>query len=165
MGKLLRSAALVAGASVLFLTASVVPASAASGNVVRGDFHAFGAGVSAYQDLSGHAQLVRTSDEKTIVTIHLAGLPQATYPSHVHAVACGALNTDGSPALAGGHYKIDTTVTTTVASNEIWPGPITADEDGMANGKAKVAHSARADAVSVVIHAPNGAKIGCADLA
>ena len=166
MGKLLRKVALVAGVSAVFLAASVLPASASSGNAVRGDFHAFGTGLSAYPDLSGHAQLVRTSDGKTIVAVHVAGLVSGlAYPSHVHAKACGALNADGSAALAGGHYKIDTSIAATVASNEIWPGPITADADGVANGKAKVEHSARADAVSVVIHAPDGVKIGCADLA
>jgi Cu-Zn family superoxide dismutase len=168
MRSITRSATLVVAMAAVFVAASVGTASAADGRAVRGAFHAFAAGASdpSYQDISGHAQLVRTADGKTIVSVHAEGLlPETTYPSHVHAKACGALNTDGTPAFAGGHYKIDPTVTATVASNEIWPGPFTTDEDGVGNGRTMVEHSARADAVSVVIHAPSGAKIACADLA
>ena len=45
----------------------------------------------------------------------------------------------------------------------IWPA-FTTNDGGVGNGKATAAWVARPDARSVVIHAPGGAKIACADL-
>jgi Cu-Zn family superoxide dismutase len=158
-----RFAATMALAAGMLAGAQATPAFAGGAQVTRGEFHAFGAALTdpayaQYQGLGGHAQMVRTADGKTIVTEHVDGLvPGTTYPSHVHNQAC-------SNGDADGHYKLDPTNPGTVASNEIWPGPITADDDGVANGKTSVDHHARPEARSVVVHAPSGAKIGCADL-
>jgi hypothetical protein len=68
----------------------------------------------------------------------------------------------GRARYRGGHYQeivggpVDPT-------NEIWP-LFTSDEEGVGNGKAVHAFTARPEAQAVVIHAPGGARIACADL-
>ena len=47
--------------------------------------------------------------------------------------------------------------------NEIWPG-FTTNDSGIGNGNARNDGIAASTAVSVVVHAPGGAKIACADL-
>lgn len=146
---------------VLFLAVAavavliVVPAVGADGAVVsRGELHPFAAG--AGMDIGGHAQMVRTAAGRTYVTVHADGLaPNTTYPSHVHALPCGQADADG-------HYKRDPAGAAT-PPNEIWQG-FTTDADGVGNGRAVADFTAGATAVSVVIHAPGGAKIACADL-
>ena len=144
---------LVIAAAVAVLL--VVPAAAADGAVVsRGDIHAFATGTGL--EIGGHAQMVRTASGRTYVTVHAAGLlPNTTYPSHVHALPCGQADADG-------HYKRDPAGSAT-PPNEIWQG-FTTDADGVGNGRAVADFTAGATAVSVVIHAPSGAKIACADL-
>ena len=123
-------------------------------NVTRGDLHAFAAGTGL--ELTGHAQMVRTADGKTIVTVHVEGLqPNTAYGSHVHQQACGAGEADG-------HYKFDPAGPAT-PPNEIWPG-FTTNAAGIGNGRAVAYGTAGPGALSVVVHAPGGAKIGCADL-
>jgi hypothetical protein len=91
------------------------------------------------------------------VSIQVTGLEAGlTYGSHVHAQACA----DG---LAGGHYKFDPAGAVT-PPNEIWPGPFTTNEAGNGSGWTVADGTAGSSAVSVVIHAPGGAKIACADL-
>ena len=89
--------------------------------------------------------------------MHVEGLAPNTAipPSHVHQLPCGTKDADG-------HYKNDPAGPAT-PPNQIWQG-LTTDADGVGNGKATVAWSAGSAAVSVVIHAPTGAKIACADL-
>ena len=137
------------------LTVALVPSAAAdAATVTRGVVHAFAAG--AGMELAGRAQMVRTADGKTMVTIHVTGLsPDTTYGAHVHKQACGVGNADG-------HYKFDPAGPAT-PPNEIWPG-FTTDAAGVGNGRASVDGTAGPTAVSVVIHAPGGAKIACADL-
>ena len=118
------------------------------------DVHAFAAG--AGMELAGRAQMVRTADGKTIVAIHVTGLaPDTTYGAHVHQQACGSGDADG-------HYRFDP-AGRPAPPNEIWPG-FTTDAAGVGNGKATADGIAGPTAVSVVIHAPGGAKIACADL-
>ena len=133
----------------------VVPAVSADGAVVsRGELHAFAAGTGL--SIGGHAQMVRTASGRTYVTVHADGLlPNTTYPSHVHALPCGQADADG-------HYRLDPTGPA-APPNEIWQG-FTTDADGVGNGRAVADFTAGASAVSVVIHAPGGAKIACADL-
>lgn len=140
-----------AGAAVLLL----VPVVGADGSVVsRGNVHAFAAGTGL--DITGHAQMVRTAAGRTYVTVHVQGLaPNTTYPSHVHAMPCGTADADG-------HYRRDPAGPAT-PPNEIWQG-FTTDDEGVGNGRAVADFTAGANAVSVVIHAPGGAKIACADL-
>jgi hypothetical protein len=141
-----------AGVSVVLALAPSVLAGGAT--VTRGDIVAFATGVG--QPISGRAQMVRTPDGKTIVSVHVAGLaPNTTYPSHVHQLPCGVSDADG-------HYKNDP-AGPAAPPNEIWQG-FTTDDSGVGNGNATVDWIAGATAVSVVVHAPGGAKIACADL-
>jgi hypothetical protein len=123
--------------------------------VTRGEFHAFAAGTGLA--ITGRAQMVRTADGRTIVSIHLEGLSAGTtYASHVHAAACATGNADG-------HYRFNP-AGAAAPPNEIWPGPLTANDAGIGNGNTIADGTAGPTAVSVVIHAPGGAKIACADL-
>lgn len=148
-----RGAAL---AAVIALSAAVAPAALAGGAVVtRGEFQAFAAGTG--QAISGRALMVRTADGRTIVSIHLEGLlPNTTYAAHVHAAACAVGD-------ANGHYKFDAAGAVT-PPNEIWPGPFTTNDAGIGNGDTIAIGTAGPSAVSVVVHAPGGAKTACADL-
>jgi hypothetical protein len=138
------------------LTVAMVHSAAAGGaTVTRGDVNAFAAG--AGMELAGRAQMVRTADGRTIVTVHVTGLsPDTTYGAHVHQQACAIGDADG-------HYRFDP-AGPAAPPNEIWPG-FTTNAAGVGNGKATVHDTAGSAAVSVVIHAPGGAKIACADLA
>jgi hypothetical protein len=147
----IRAAALVAGTLAIAFAPGVI---AGGATVTRGEISAFATGFGL--PISGRAQMVRTADGKTIVTIHVEGLsPNTAYPSHVHQLPCGTSDADG-------HYKNDP-AGPAAPPNEIWQG-FTTDQDGVGNGKATVDWTAGATAVSVVVHAPNGAKIACADL-
>lgn len=148
--------------ALLIVAGLAGPAPADGPRVTSGAFHPFataapgGANAATYADLAGHARMVRTAEGKTIVTTHLAGLLADTvYGSHVHAAAC-------SVGEANGHYKHDP-AGAAAPPNEIWPA-FTTNSDGVGNGKDTAAWTARDDARSVVVHAPGGAKIGCADL-
>ena len=122
--------------------------------VTRGEFAAFA--TSSDPAFTGQATMVRTADGKTIVTVSVRGLaPDTTYGSHVHAFPC-------AENFAGGHYKHDLTGPAS-PPNEIWPA-FTTNAAGVGNGSATAQWVARPDARSVVIHAPGGAKIACADL-
>lgn len=145
--------ALVAGLGLALVLAPGVLASSAT--VTRGDFSAFATGVGL--PITGSAVMVRTADGKTIVSVHVEGLgASTTYGSHVHQLPCGTSDADG-------HYKNDPAGPAT-PPNEIWPG-FTTNAAGIGNGNATVDWTAGATAVSVVVHAPGGAKIACADLA
>jgi hypothetical protein len=137
------------------LTIALAQAVAADGAVVtRGEIHAFATGSAL--DIGGRAQMVRTADGKTIVTVHVTGLAaDTTYGAHVHQQACGTGDADG-------HYRFDPSGPA-APPNEIWPG-FTTNAAGVGNGNVTVDALAGPTAVSVVIHAPGGAKIACADL-
>ena len=162
MKRLQRGAVLgmTAGAAVA-LTAA--PAVSRGVEVTRGDFSAFSAATGSEVSIGGHAQMVRTADGKTKVSIHVTGLsPDATYDSHVHAGSCA------TNATGGGHYFFGGPVPDGdgPGANEIWPGPVNANHGGIGNGNTTVGATAGLNATSVVIHrsgpAPN--KIACADL-
>ena len=150
MNPLLHAAA---AASLLMVT--LAPAAAADGAVVtRGDVRAFATGFGL--DIGGRAQMVRTADGKTIVSLHVTGLaPDTTYGAHVHQQPCAV-------GAADGHYRFDP-AGPAAPPNEIWPG-FTTNEAGVGNGNAVVDATAGLTAMAVVIHAPGGAKIACADL-
>ena len=125
-------------------------------SVTRGDFDEFAANTGL--DIGGHATMVRTADGRTIVTVHVTGLDAGvTYGSHVHKQAC-------ENGLAGTHYQFVPSTTFVTPPNEIWPGPFTANAAGIANSDTIAEGTAGAAAVSVVVHAPGGTKIACADL-
>ena len=137
------------------LSIAIAPTIFAGGaTVTRGSFGAFAAGTG--MAISGRAQMVRTPEGRTIVTVHVEGLAANTaYGSHVHQLPCGTSEADG-------HYKNDP-AGPAAPPNEIWPG-FTTNDHGVGNGNATVPWTAGAAAVSVVVHAPGGAKIACADL-
>jgi hypothetical protein len=147
-----RLGAVIAGAS---LVVAFAPSALGASEVTRGDFEAFAAGTGL--PITGRAQMIRTADGKTTVTVHLEGLaPNATYGSHVHQLPCDTSDADG-------HYKLDP-AGPAAPPNEIWPG-FTTNDAGVGNGNATVDWTAGEAAVSVVVHAPvTGAKIACADL-
>ena len=146
-------ASAVVGLALMLLGVSSSVA-AAGATVTRGDFGAFAAGAGL--TLSGHARMIRTADGKTIVSVHVEGLAAGTtYGSHVHQLACANGDADG-------HSKFDPAGPAT-PPNEIWPG-FTTNAAGIGNGHAMVNATAGAAAVSVVVHAPGGAKFACADL-
>ena len=147
----IRFSTVAATSLALFLAPSVL---ALGATVTRGAIHAFATGTG--QAITGRAQMIRTPDGKTIVSVHVEGLsPNTTYGSHVHQLPCGTSEADG-------HYKNDP-AGPAAPPNEIWPG-FTTNGAGVGNGHATVGWSAGATAVSVVVHAPGGAKIACADL-
>lgn len=146
----LASAAL---AATLALAASG-SAVGAGATVASGDLHAFA--TSADPGISGSVTMIRTADGKTIVTVHARGLlPKTSYGSHVHLQACA----DGN---AGGHYRFDPFGPAT-PPNEIHLD-FTTNAAGVGLGRAVVNATAGPTAVAVVVHAPGGAKIACADL-
>ena len=150
--QVVRVVAVIATVVVGLGVASAVGASSAT--VTRGDVRAFASGAGL--DISGRAQMVRTGDGRTIVTVQAEGLvPDTAYGSHVHQLPCGSAEADG-------HYKFDPAGPAT-PPNEIWPA-FTTNAAGSGSGFASVQGTAGPDAVSVVIHAPGGAKIACADL-
>ena len=147
-----RSAAVIGVVLMGLAVASAVGASGA--RVTRGEVHAFATGVG--NDITGDARMVRTADGQTIVIVHVEGLaPDTAYGSHVHQQACANGEADG-------HYKFDPAGPAT-PPNEIWPA-FTTNAAGIGNGYASVGGTAGPTAMSVVVHAPGGAKIACADL-
>ena len=147
-----RSAAVIGVVLMGLAVASAVGASGA--RVTRGEVHAFATGVG--NDITGEARMVRTADGQTIVIVHVEGLaPDTAYGSHVHQQACANGEADG-------HYKFDPAGPAT-PPNEIWPA-FTTNAAGIGNGYASVDGTAGPTAMSVVVHAPGGAKIACADL-
>lgn len=133
-----------------------LPGLASSGEVTRGSFNTYASGPELGYGISGHAHMTRTADGKTIVSVHAVGLlPNTAYGVHVHNKACGDNN-------GGGHYQnvVDGAVD---AINEIWP-LFTTNAAGIGNGYASNNFRARPEAQAVVIHAPGGARIACADL-
>jgi len=143
---------------VLVLLALALPALAGGAIVTRGEFASYASGPSLGYDVGGHAQMVRTADGQTIVTIQITGLKSGvTYGAHVHNLPCGVNN-------GGGHYQ-DVVGGPVDAANEIWPG-FTANPAGIGNGFASNDFTARPEAQSVVIHDPTAAnaRIACADL-
>ena len=152
---------LVAAIMMLVAILLAVPALAGGAQVTRGDLAVFADGSGlGYSDVTGRVQMVRTGDGKTIVSVQVAGLtPGATYGSHVHNQSCAT----GS---AGGHYSFGHSVVGGAGpgDSETWPGPFVANAAGHANGTATVDETAGVIAVSVVIHAPSGQKVACADL-
>jgi hypothetical protein len=149
----LRGLGIAVVGTVLALVGAI-PVQADGATVTAGGLGAFA--TSSDPGITGHATMVRTADGKTIVTVHAQGLqPNTTYGSHVHKQACA----DG---FAGTHYRFDPAGAAT-PPNEIHLD-FTTNAAGVGIGRAVVDATAGPTAVAVVIHAPGGAKIACADL-
>ena len=152
----------------------------ADSHVAVKGLHTFAAGVGQGLKISGDAVLVRTPGGRTLAIVIAFGLaPNTTYGSHVHKAKCAAGDADG-------HYQF-TPGGSADSVNEIWPGfriegvlcgrmhtrgmrrgraGGSGDDEFMGDGRRVCAERRRRrTAVSVVIHAPGGAKIACADLA
>jgi hypothetical protein len=154
-----KTGTLAVAAGLVVLMAA--PLSASGAEVTKGTFESFAAGSGhvAYDDIEGNARMIRTAAGDTTVVVTVKGLVAGeTYGSHVHNQACS----DGD---AGGHYSFGHVVPGgALDGSEIWPGPFTANPAGNAVGRTVVGATAGSTAVSVVIHAPGGAKVACADL-
>ena len=144
----------------------VSPTAAWGAQVTHGRFHEFSAGVTQGLDIDGQAVMVRTNG-RTYVVVHVRGLSANTaYGAHVHKQACDAVDpVTGLPTYADGHYQYvpGTGPDYVNAVNEIWP-EFTTNAAGVGNGFARNVGIAGPTAVAVVIHAPGGAKLACADL-
>lgn len=145
-------------AAAIAVAMMAVPAGARGARMTSGELNMFASGEALDYDVSGFALMVR-GHARTIVVVVARGLePGLSYGSHVHNQACS----DGN---AGGHYSFGRVVPGgELDGSEIWPGPFTARSNGFAVGRTTVGAVAGPDAVSVVIHAPTGEKIACADL-
>ncbi len=122
-------------------------------SILGGDF----VDLVGYQGIAGRAQLARRVDGTTRVDAQITGLPAGlAMTAHVHAATCAF--------QGGGHYKIDPAVLDPREDNELWLHLLTT-ADGIATTSVEFAHFARGDALSIVLHDPNGgAKMACADL-
>ena len=141
---------------LVLVLAFTLPGMASGGEVTGGAFHTYASGSGLGYDISGHAHMTRTADNKTIVSVHAVGLlPNTAYGVHVHNLPCGENN-------GGGHYQ-DVVGGGVDAVNEIW-SLFTTNAAGIGNGYAANDFRARPEAQAVVIHAPGGARIACADL-
>jgi hypothetical protein len=109
-------------------------------------------------DLLITGSLVREIGGATRVILAGTGLaPGAKHAAHVHDLPCGV---EGG----GGHYMIDP-AGAAASANEIWVD-LLAGSDGTGTTSHAVAHLARPDAQSIVIHDPaDGARLSCIDLA
>jgi hypothetical protein len=129
-----------------------------TGLVASGKLAPFAQAEALDQTISGTVRFTRNATGSQ-VDFNVNGLDgTSTYASHVHALPCNV-------NAAGGHYKLDTTVTTTDQTNELWL-TLGDTSNGQAQGNLTFAHSARLDAQSVVIHrgTTNAIKVACADL-
>jgi len=137
------------------LTIDNYPAVALEGTSLR-----LPAATPDYPTLAASAQLVRSLDGMTRVHLAASGLrPNVTYPAHVHNLPCATQS-------GGGHYLLDKGAPAAEA-NELWL-PLPANAQGAAEATVEVAHTATADARSIVIHDPNSqpasARLACIDL-
>ncbi len=143
--------------SLSLMTVSTAMADASELQISKGKFNTYASGLARAYDISGNAMMIKTPAGSTIVEIMVRGLfPNTAYGVHVHNKPC-------TDANGGGHYQhvvggaVD-------AVNEIWPG-FTTNETGIGVGFAKNDFHAGPDAVSIVIHDTDKARIACADLA
>ena len=160
-----RFGALALGAgAVLALT---TPAGASDHDNLHGTFETTAAGAAAGYRISGEAKLTVGSDG-TVADVNIAGLAAGThYGSHLH---------DGTCASGGGGHYQDAPGGATTPPNELWlttsddvTGGVDPNPGGVAHATGAAAWEARltssgTNARSIVVHAPGGARIACADL-
>jgi hypothetical protein len=142
--------------SVAIALLGVLVASANGAEITSGELMTYASGLERGYEISGRVQMVRTGDERTLVSVQAWGLaPDTTYPVQVHNAPCNVNN-------GGGHYQ-DIVGGAVDSINEIWPG-FTTNSSGHGNGFAANNFTARPEAQAVVIHDTDGARIACADL-
>lgn len=142
--------------SLSLMTAATAMADTNELQLSKGKFNTYATGLERAYDITGKALMIKTPAGSTIVEIMVRGLfPNTAYGVHVHNKPCNDTN-------GGGHYQhmvggaVD-------AMNEIWPG-FTTNETGIGVGFAKNDFTAGPNAVSIVIHDTDKARIACADL-
>lgn len=157
----MRRSVLVLTIACAVLVLAVATAGAQRGDSLRGDFEPLEDNTD--RDISGHATLTRTGDDRTHLSVHVRGLePNAHYHSHLHAGSC---------ADVGPHYQ-DNVGGAGEPPNELWPSSdphdqmagLHANPAGNVNGRGTAPWRARDEALSVFIHKAHGMKIACADL-
>lgn len=158
-----RTVALATVISAVLLL-GVAAAGAQPGDTVRGQFEPL---ENTDLDISGHATLTRTGEDRTHLSVQVKGLEGGEhYMSHLHAGSCEDL---------GPHYQDDADGED-APPNELWPSSdphdpeagLHANPAGNAQGRGTADWRARDEAGSVFIHGhgPDGphTKIACADL-
>lgn len=116
---------------------------------------------NTYNRMSATARLTRKKDGTTAATLEVNELPDdvSGFGAHVHAGTCRVTPPGGA------HYKLDTSITAEVESNEIWLSFDTNFNGAGTGSNVKDMHVARPDAISVVIHEPGtGTRLSCIDL-
>lgn len=113
------------------------------------------AGVTGGLAVEGRMMMVRSPNAGTQVYLQANGFPTtATFMSHVHDQPCAI--------GGGGHYKVDSTNTAAVASNELWPNLTVNATDGTILGSiSNDKHMARPEAQSVVFHSADSTRVAC----
>ncbi len=126
--------------------------------VTKGSVVTTSVGAERNYAITGEASMTRSSHNKTMVDLHVAGLhANEKYPSHVHNLPC---EENGG----GGHYQYEKGGNVD-AANEIWL-TFTTNNSGAGSQEASHAHLARPDAQSIVIHdsTSDKARIGCLNM-
>lgn len=143
-------------------------ADAAGPEDFNGRFTETSAGAERGYNIHGSAHMT-VHPNKTAVSVTIYGLDSGTtYGSHLHNESCA----DGG----GGHYQ-DVEGGLTTPPNELWLSstndpfagitPIKqnkVDADGSSRWAARTDSETMTNALSIIVHAPNGARIACADL-
>ncbi|HEU4321328.1 MAG TPA: hypothetical protein VFS66_14755 [Acidimicrobiia bacterium] len=153
-----RAIAILAVTACVLIGVALPAGASRQAEVTQGELTTFADGTQLGYEVHGKALMIRTPSSTLVLVTAGDLIPGETYGSHVHNSACGVNN-------AGGHYSFGHQVSGgALDGSEIWPGPFTANPNGRVFGLAVVGEPAGPQAVSVVIHAPGGAKIACADL-
>ena len=111
-----------------------------------------------FDGLSVHVTMERDLTGWTRAVLDASNAPAGDYPVHVHNRTCAMGN-------GGGHYEIDPAVKGTVEDNEIWLS-FMVPAGGEESISTEVEHTARPEALSVVVHDPRDSsnRIICTDL-
>lgn len=151
------------------LVSTASPVAAAGNQSLHGTFRETADGARLGYNISGSAKLTISSDTST-AKVNVAGLDESkTYGSHLHNGTCAS--------GGGGHYQNVVSTTAVVPPNELWlsstanpKGGLVPNNGGVAHGDGSSPWAARTDSLtltnarSIVVHAPGGARIACADL-
>ncbi|MDH3296428.1 MAG: hypothetical protein OER95_19065 [Acidimicrobiia bacterium] len=143
-------------------------ADAAAGEDFSGRFSETGLGADRGYRIRGSANM-NVKNHRTVVSVSIIGLDRdTTYTSHLHNGTC--------ESGGGGHYQNDEGGLIT-PPNELWLSSTNdpfdgitnqknnqAEADGSANWAARTDSETMTNALSIVVHAPGGARIACADL-
>ncbi len=158
---MLQSRPLIAVAAVITMLIPSTPTEATftPASVTRGSFVTLPGGTGLGYEVTGHAVMIRTANDRTIVVVTAAGLdPRTTYPVHVHNAPCDA------PNPGGGHYQ-DVVGGPVDDVNEMWPA-ITTNRGGRGLGVAFHGARARPEAQAIVVHHHDtpSIRLACLDL-